>query len=51
MALLYANSLKSEDQRSLPKGANESVNERQPLTAMEEKAIIRRVDLWYVTPR
>ncbi|KAB8230794.1 major facilitator superfamily domain-containing protein [Aspergillus alliaceus] len=35
----------SEDQGSLPKGPSELVDEQQPLTAMEEKAMIRRIDL------
>lgn len=33
---------------SEPKAPSETVAEHQPLTAMEEKAILRRIDLWYV---
>ncbi|KAF7590882.1 hypothetical protein BBP40_002296 [Aspergillus hancockii] len=41
----YTNSAELEDQRSFHKGPNESVDEHRPPTAMEEKAIIRRIDL------
>lgn len=36
------------DEKSFSKGPHESVDDVQHISDMEQKAILRRIDLWYV---